>query len=63
MDLAAPERLKNPHRRIMGKLMSLFFSVALDRILFIFAGNDKIHERLDEFKIRPNPTTGFHGNR
>ena len=27
------------------------------------AGNDNIHESLDEFDIRPDPTTGFHGNR
>ena len=47
----------------MGKMMSLFFSAVLDRILSIFAGNDKINESLDEFEIRPDPTTGFHGNR
>ena len=29
----------------------------------MFAGNDNIHESLDEFQIRPDPTTGFHGNR
>ena len=25
----------------------------------MFAGNDNIHESLDEFEIRPDPTTGF----
>ena len=29
----------------------------------MLAGNDKIHESLDEFEIRPDPITGFHGNR
>ena len=29
----------------------------------MLAGNDNIHESLDEFEIRPDPTTGFHGNR
>ena len=27
------------------------------------AGNYYIHESLDEFEIRPDTTTGFHGNR
>ena len=44
----------------MGKTMSPLFSAVLDRILFILAGNDNIHESLDEFEIRPDPTTGFH---
>ena len=35
----------------------------VDRILFIFAGNDNIHESLDEYEIRTYPTTGFYGNR
>ena len=29
----------------------------------MLAGNDNIHESLDVFEIRPDPTTGFHGNR
>ena len=29
----------------------------------MLAGNDNIYESLDEFDIRPDPTTGFHGNR
>ena len=34
-----------------------FFSVVLDGILFILTGNDDIHKSLDEFEIRPDPTT------
>ena len=45
------------------RLSPLFFSAVLDRILFILAGNDNIHEGLDEFEIQPDSTTGFHGNR
>ena len=41
----------------------LFFSAVLNLILFILAGNDNIHESLDEFEIRPDLNTGFHGNR
>ena len=29
----------------------------------MLAGNDNIHESLDEFDIRPDPSAGFHGNR
>ena len=29
----------------------------------MIAGNDDIHESLDEFDIRPDPNAGFHGNR
>ena len=47
----------------MGKTMSLLFSAILDRISFILAGNDNIHESLDEYEIRSDLTTGFHGNR
>ena len=62
-ELAALERLKNPHRLIMGKRCLHFFLAVLDRILFILAGNDNIHESLDEFEIWQDLTTGFHGNR
>ena len=47
----------------MGKMMSPLFPAVLYLILFILAGNDNIHESLDEFEIRLDPTTGFHGNR
>ena len=40
-----------------------FFLAVLNLILFILAGNDNIHESLDEFEIRLDPNTGFHGNR
>ena len=43
--------------------MSPFFSAVLDRILFILAGNDYIHESLDEADIWLDLTTGFHGSR
>ena len=29
----------------------------------MLAVTDNIHESLDEFEIRPDPTAGFHGNR
>ena len=29
----------------------------------MLAGNDNIHESLDEFHIRPDRNAGFHGNR
>ena len=47
----------------MGKTMSPLFLGFFGRIRFILAGNDNIHESLDEFEIRPDPITGFHGNR
>ena len=47
----------------MGKWCCYFFLAALDRIHFILAGNDDIHESLEEFKIWPDPTSCFHGNR
>ena len=61
-ELAALERLKKfPY--IMGKGCLHFFSAVLDRILLILAGNDNLHESLDEFEIWLDLTTGFHGNR
>ena len=62
-ELAALEGLKNPHRLIMGKQCCHFSSAVLDQIHFILAGNNDIHESLDEFEIWPDLTTGFHGNR
>ena len=47
----------------MGKGCLHFFSAVLDRILFILAGNDNIHESLDEVEIWLDLTTGFHSNR
>ena len=62
-ELAALESLKKTHKLIMGKGCIHFFSAVLDWILFILAGNDHIHESLDEFEIWLDLTTGFHGNR
>ena len=47
----------------MGKTMSSHFLRYFNWILFIFAGNKDMHKRLDEFEIRPDATTGFHGNK
>ena len=41
-ELAALKRLKKSPFAYNGKIMSLFFSGVFGRILFIFAGNDKI---------------------
>ena len=30
-------------------------------ILFIYAGNERMHQSLDEFEIWPDVTTGFDG--
>ena len=62
-ELAALEGMKKSHRLIMGKTMSLHFLRYFNWILFIFAGNEDMHKSLDEFEIRPDATTGFHGNR
>ena len=43
--------------------MSYIFSAIFHLILFILAGNEDMHESLDEFEIGPDPTTGFRGNR
>ena len=43
--------------------MSSHFLRYFDWILFIFAGNEDMYRSLNEFKIRPDATTGFHGNR
>ena len=46
----------------MRKQCIHFFSAVLDLILFILAGNDKIHESSDGFEICLDLTTCFHGN-
>ena len=48
MELAALERLRNRHHH--------FVSVAIDPILFKLAGNEDIHNILDEFEFRPDLT-------
>ena len=47
------------HRVIMGKTVSSHFLECFDRILFILAGNDDMHESLDEFDIWPDSTTDY----
>ena len=47
----------------MGKRCHHIFSAIFDWILFIFPGNEDMHKSLNEFEIRPDATTGFHGNR
>ena len=51
MELAALERLKNRRRH--------FFSVAIDPILFKLAGNEDMHNILDEFAFQPDQTTDY----
>ena len=62
-ELAALERMKKSHILIMGKTMSSHFLSYFDWILFIFPGNEDMHKSLNEFEIRPDATTAFHGNR
>ena len=47
------------HRVIMGNRRHHIFSNAFDLILFILAGNDDMHESLDEFEIWPDSTTDY----
>ena len=51
MELTALERLKNGRHH--------FFSVAIDPILFKLAGNEDMHNILDEFELRPDLTTDY----
>ena len=53
---------KKTHRLIMETYNHIVSSI-FHQILFILAGNEDMHKSLDEFEIRPDPTTGFHGNR
>ena len=62
-ELAALERMKNPIDLYRGKRCHHIFSAIFDWILFIFAGNEDMYKSLNEFEIRPDATTGFHGNR
>ena len=62
-ELAALERMKNPIDLKWGKRCHHIFSAIFDWILFIFAGNEDMHKSLNEFEIRSDVTTGFHGNR
>ena len=51
MELAALERLKNRCQHI--------FYVAIDPIPFKLAGNEDMHNILDEFEFRPGLTTDY----
>ena len=51
MELAAFVRLKNRRHH--------FFSVAIDPILFKLAGNEDMHNILDEFEFWPDLTTNY----
>ena len=62
-ELAALERLKKSHRLIMEKMTSSHFLRYFSSDPFILVGNEDMHESLDEFEIRLDLTTGFHGNR
>ena len=43
----------------MGKTASSHFLKAFHQILFILAGNDDMHESLDEFEIWPDLTMDY----
>ena len=47
------------HSVIMGKRRHHVFSNVFDRILFILAGNDDMHESLGEFEIWQDSTTDY----
>ena len=47
------------NRGIMGKTTSSRFLSVFDRILFILAGNDNMHESLDEFEIWLDSTADY----
>ena len=51
MELAALESLKNRRHH--------FFSVAIDPNLFKLAGNEDMHNILNEFEYRPDQTTDY----
>ena len=51
MELAALEHLNNWRHH--------FFSAAIDPILFKFAGNEDMHNILDEFEFWPERTTQY----
>ena len=51
MELAALGRLRNGRHH--------FVSVAIDPILFKLAGNEDMHNILDEFEFRPDRTTDY----
>ena len=62
--LAALECMKKYHIDLKWlKRCHIIFSAIFNLIIFIFADNEDMGKRLDEFEIRPDATTGFHDNR
>ena len=53
-NIAALERLKKIPIGLWEKRCLLIFSAVLYWILIMLAGNDNIHESLDEFEIQSN---------
>ena len=51
MELAALERPRNRRHH--------FFSVAIDPMFFKLTGNEDMHNILDEFEFRPDPTIDY----
>ena len=49
----------NSHKVIMVKTASSRVLECFDRILFTLAGNDGMHDSLDEYEIWPDSTTGY----
>ena len=49
----------SPHRVIMENRRHHVSLNDFDQILFILAGNDDMHESLDEFEIWPDLTTDY----
>ena len=52
-----------PSTTELAALELLKKSATFHQIFFILAGNEDMHKCLVEFEIRPDPSTGFHGNR
>ena len=49
----------SPHRVTVGKTVSSNSHLFLIRTFLIFAGNDDMHESLDEFEIWPDSTMDY----
>ena len=50
-ELPLSVRKKSPYTCNGGKRCFHFFSAVFDQILYILAGNDDIHKRMDELKF------------
>ena len=58
-ELGALERLKQSHRRIMGKWCLQASSFIFDRIFVKIADNQNRHKISDEFEFRPDLISNF----